>query len=105
MIYAFSSFNVGMFHGDHFVNPGDHFIESGRQLGTTLFLLRRALYLSHARISIPSARTYSAAFIKRQNKMQHFAIEMHSQSQRFAIICEFIAKNPLCIAYCECNIC
>ena len=47
---------------------------------------------------------FSAAFIKRQNKMQYFAIETHLQSQRFAIICDFIAKscnifNPLFIAY------
>ena len=57
-----------------------------------------------------SARSiYSAAFIKCQ-KVQYFAIEMHLQSQTFAIICDFIAKNynifnPPCIAHSECSVC
>ena len=47
--------------------------------------------------------TYSAAFIKRQNKMQYYAIE-NAFTQSFAIICDFIAKrcnifNLLCVAY------
>ena len=33
--------------------------------------------------------SYSAAFIKCQNKMQYFAIEMHLHSQRFAIIWKY----------------
>ena len=54
-------------------------------------------------------KLYSAAFIKCQTKMQYFAIEMHLQSQRFTIICDFIAKscnifNSLCIVYGESNV-